>query len=218
MGAPPPYSPGPADTYVPRGVEAEATSGPGVQASVSNTAARIGSGILQGMRRQSEQNQHHVSFGTSPFDDDFVPSPPVTQERRRSAGPEPVSFHAVCGRNASVSADQLEARRVQTEFRNAYIFTATPVTLGQQIVLKILSVDSLSRINGMAFGMTACDPAHIVASTLPDDADLLLDRLEYWVVVQDVCLNPEVGDEICISVSPDVMFLAAADSCERSPG
>ena len=40
-----------------------------------------------------------------------------------------------------------------------------------------------------------------VISDLPDDADLLLDRPEYWVVHKDVCAKPDVGDELSFSLT-----------------
>jgi len=49
---------------------------------------------------------------------------------------------------------------------------------------------------GLAFGVTACDPASVKLNELVDDSDLLLDRPEYWVVRKDVYTNPTVGDEL----------------------
>lgn len=77
---------------------------------------------------------------------------------------------------------------------------------------KVLSVDR-SFISGLSFGLTACDPATVDPNSLPDDSDLLLDRLEYWVVNKDVCRNPEVGDELSFYMSGDGECLyACSDS------
>lgn len=49
---------------------------------------------------------------------------------------------------------------------------------------------------GLAFGLTSCDPIHVRAEQLPEDADMLLDRPEYWVVAKDVASSPKVSDEL----------------------
>ena len=58
---------------------------------------------------------------------------------------------------------------------------------------------------GLAFGMTACDPATVRQDELPDDSDLLLDRAEYWVVNKDVCAQPEVADELSFTLTHEGM-------------
>uniref|UniRef100_A0A2C9K4A1 RING-type domain-containing protein n=1 Tax=Biomphalaria glabrata TaxID=6526 RepID=A0A2C9K4A1_BIOGL len=60
---------------------------------------------------------------------------------------------------------------------------------------QVLSIDR-SFFGGLGFGLTACDPSTVDPGSLPDDSDLLLDRLEYWVVNKDICRNPEIGDEL----------------------
>lgn len=60
-----------------------------------------------------------------------------------------------------------------------------------------------SYIGGLGFGLTACDPTTVQPASLPDDSDLLLDRLEYWVVNKDVCRNPEIEDELSFHISDD---------------
>jgi protein neuralized len=69
-------------------------------------------------------------------------------------------------------------------------------------VSQILGVDR-SFIGGLGFGLTACDPATMTVANLPDDADMLLDRPEYWVVNKDVCRTPEVGDELAFAVTSE---------------
>jgi len=70
---------------------------------------------------------------------------------------------------------------------------------GETLVIQILSImpvgDGLD-IGGLAFGMTACNPASLKSEHLPDDSDMLLDRPEYWIVNKDVCAKPKVGDEL----------------------
>ncbi|XP_052228913.1 protein neuralized-like isoform X2 [Dreissena polymorpha] len=107
----------------------------------------------------------------------------------------PLPFHNLCGRNIHVSPDHLSATRTKDEFCNAYVFSSRPIRCGEKIVLQVQGVDR-SFLGGLAFGFTSCDPATLKAEDLPDDADMLLDRLEYWVVNKDVCRNPEMEDEL----------------------
>ncbi|XP_025095851.1 protein neuralized-like isoform X2 [Pomacea canaliculata] len=114
----------------------------------------------------------------------------------------PLYLHTLCGRNARVSADRTVAIRLREEYCNAYVFTSRPVNPGQKIVIQILGVDC-SYIGGLGFGLTACDPASLTSSIMPDDADLLLDRPEYWVVNKDVCRSPDVGDELSFAITEE---------------
>ncbi|XP_052772432.1 protein neuralized-like isoform X1 [Mya arenaria] len=107
----------------------------------------------------------------------------------------PLPFHNLCGRNIRISPDQLIATRTKDEYCNAYVFTSRPLRCGEKIVVQVQGVDR-SFIGGLAFGFTSCDPTTLKEEDLPDDADLLLDRLEYWVVNKDVCRSPEIEDEL----------------------
>lgn len=112
----------------------------------------------------------------------------------------PLQLHTLCGRNVRVSSDRTVAVRLREEYCNAYVFSARSISPGQKVVVQILGVEC-SYIGGLGVGLTACDPATLTSSNLPDDADLFLDRPEYWVVNKDVCRNPEVGDELAFAVT-----------------
>ena len=76
-------------------------------------------------------------------------------------------------------------------------------------------------IGSLAFGVTSCDPATVAVSSLPEDADMLLDRWqdihltislnippylhrpEYWVVTKDVAGGPRQGDELSFRLDTD---------------
>ncbi|XP_076460383.1 protein neuralized-like isoform X2 [Babylonia areolata] len=143
--------------------------------------------------------QELFSFATSVSMNEAVSSAPMI---RYHAGATfaPIVLHTLRGRNVCISSDRTIAVRVREEYCNGYIFTSRPVTPGQKIVLQILGVDR-SYIGGLGLGLTACDPDTITPAQLPDDADLLLDRPEYWVVNKDVCRNPEVGDELSFAIT-----------------
>ena len=90
--------------------------------------------------------------------------------------------------------------RHEDEYSNGYVFTAQPVLPGERVVIQvpypILDLLSLlwllqslvstffvqvvetenMYIGSLAFGVTSCDPATVAVSSLPEDADMLLDR------------------------------------------
>lgn len=107
----------------------------------------------------------------------------------------PLPFHNVSGRNVCISPDKSTVTRINDECCNGYVFTSRPIRCGEKIVIRVLSVDC-SSTGGLVFGFTSCDPSNLKQTELPDDADLFLDRLEYWVVNKDVCRSPELQDEL----------------------
>jgi protein neuralized len=73
--------------------------------------------------------------------------------------------------------------------RNVYAFLDKPVAKGQYFCLQIVGIDQGMREAEISLGLgcTSCDPATLDARIdLPDDADDLLDRPEYWVVYKNV--------------------------------
>lgn len=98
-----------------------------------------------------------------------------------------------------MSNDRSVATRNDTEFCLGYVFTSRPIQLGEKIIIQVLETESMY-VGALAFGLTACDPATLQTSDLPEDADSLLDRPEYWVVHKDVANIPQSGDELAFSV------------------
>lgn len=98
-----------------------------------------------------------------------------------------------------MSNDRCMATRNDAEFCLGYVFTARPVQLGEKIVIRVLSTEPMY-VGALAFGLTSCDPSTLQTSDLPEDADSLLDRPEYWVVHKDVASMPQSGDELAFSV------------------
>ena len=87
------------------------------------------------------------------------------------------------------------AWRHEDEYSNGYVFTAQPVLPGERVVIQvpywIILVFFFSLVStflvqvvetenmyigSLAFGVTSCDPATVAVSSLPEDADMLLDR------------------------------------------
>ena len=113
---------------------------------------------------------------------------------------DPMPFHHVHGRSIMLSLNRMAARRVPDEYCNGYVFTCRALHLGERLVMSVTAVER-DYVGGLTFGMTSCDPNCLHATDLPDDADLLLDRPEYWVVHKDVCAKPDVGDELSFSLT-----------------
>ncbi|XP_037090836.1 protein neuralized-like [Pollicipes pollicipes] len=124
----------------------------------------------------------------------------------------PIKYHTHCvfsplllhprvrGRNVAVSPDRTVAARLEGQFCNGYVFGQRPLRLGERLVVQVLSRCSLY-VGGLAFGLTSCDPSRLALADLPDDADLLLDRPEYWVLAKDVARTPAPGDELSFKIS-----------------
>jgi len=112
------------------------------------------------------------------------------------------SLHPTSGLNVRLDRGRRLAWRLEDEYSNGYVFTARPVTVGERIVIQIIETENMY-IGSLAFGLTSCDPSSIEVSSLPEDADMLLDRPEYWVVSKDVASSPETGDELSFGVNGD---------------
>ena len=113
---------------------------------------------------------------------------------------DPMPFHQLHGHSVMLSGDRLVARRSPDDYCNGYVFTCRPLHLGERLVTAVSAVER-DYVGGLAFGMTSCDPNCLRSTDLPDDADLLLDRPEYWVVHKDVCAQPDLGDELSFSLT-----------------
>ena len=72
-----------------------------------------------------------------------------------------------------------------------------------QVLSQLPSAGGIATAGGLGFGMTATDPATVLAAELPDDADQLLDRPEYWVVNKDVCSPLDVADQLSFHLTTD---------------
>jgi len=134
-----------------------------------------------------------------------LPSHPVSSSVPTGLHPhvdiiDPMPFHYLHGRSVLLSADRMVARRAPDEYCNGYVFTCRALHLGERLVTSVTAVER-DYVGGLTFGMTSCDPNSLHITDLPDDADLLLDRPEYWVVHKDVCAKPDVGDELSFSLT-----------------
>ena len=114
----------------------------------------------------------------------------------------PLGFHRVTGVNVSLDGSGSVATRHEDEYSGGYVFTRDPVTLGERYVIQILATENMY-IGSLAFGVTSCDPASLESGDLPEDADMLLDRAEYWVVTKDVDSAPDTWDELSFTVKTD---------------
>lgn len=112
-----------------------------------------------------------------------------------------MQWHKLEGKNIKIlDPSRTIACRSPDEFCNGYVFSSKPLKCGEKVVLQVLGIDR-TYVGGLAVGFTTCSPDSVTQSELPDDADLLLDRMEYWVVNKDVYRSPEIGDELCFHLT-----------------
>ncbi|XP_046442442.1 protein neuralized-like isoform X1 [Daphnia pulex] len=124
----------------------------------------------------------------------FPPPPPLRHYRHHSF--QPLTFHPrTHGVNIRMGSDCRTAVRHDAEFCNGYVLSSRPISPGESWVVQIVQTESIY-VGGMGFGFTTCNPASLSSTDLPDDADQLLDRPEYWVISKDVAHGPILGDEI----------------------
>lgn len=114
----------------------------------------------------------------------------------------PLSLHRTKGRNVQFINDRGVAARIEAEFCQGYVFTARPMRPGQTIVVQILSTET-AYAGSLAIGLTSCDPGSLRPCDLPDDAEQLLDRPEYWVVRRDAANGLRRGDELAVTLTVD---------------
>ncbi|XP_055344082.1 protein neuralized-like [Paramacrobiotus metropolitanus] len=147
-------------------------------------------------------------------------TPPVSSSSEASASSAPVSarhrarhfphlqlkslkfFRNLTGRNVLLSEEGRCVKLVAGEFCNGYVFTPRPIAVNETVVVRIIEND-WDFDGGLAFGLTTCDPAALCQANLPDDADNLLDRPEYWVVAKDVASKPKEGQEYAFTIRRD---------------
>lgn len=119
----------------------------------------------------------------------------------------PLPFHRVKGTNVFLSSNGCIAERSDSHYCQGYTFTSRPLRLEERLVIQVLKTER-SYVGAMTFGLTTCDPTIISPEDLPDDADNLIDRPEYWVLKKDVAESPQKGDELTFVVnqSGEVQF------------
>jgi len=134
----------------------------------------------------------------------------VTRRYRAPAVTMPMPFSSTTGRNVQISDDSRTAWRQPGDFCNAYVFTNQPLLPGEELVVRITG-RSMDYVGGLTVGLTACDPSTLKVADLPDDADKLLDRPEYWVIHKNICSHPKVNDELAFlrTVSGKLYFVVA---------
>ena len=85
------------------------------------------------------------------------------------------SLHQTSGLNVRLDRGRRMAWRCEDEYSNGYVFTGRPIAIGERMVIQIIETENMY-IGSLAFGLTSCDPSSIDVSSLPEDADMLLDR------------------------------------------
>lgn len=94
--------------------------------------------------------------------------------------------------------------------RNAYAFLNKTVEFGKAFCVQIVGIDQdLSEFEmSLGIGCTTCDPNKLdPVQDLPDDADCLLDRSEYWIVFQNLFKSDLVSKKHNVSLADELCFI-----------
>lgn len=157
---------------------------------------------------QSQQQQQQQNTSYDPHIDSILPSlqsltvnDNLPTQSRTGDVYVPMRFHSVRGRHILLSENELIASRIETEYCLAYAFTARPIRMDEELIVKILQVDPQYE-GTLAFGLTSCNPTSIETVDLPEDSYLLLDRPEYWVITKDIAAELRQDDELMFSFDP----------------
>lgn len=114
----------------------------------------------------------------------------------------PVFFHSFCGQNVYINPEGTIATRQPAQYNNGYVFLSRPLQPNERVVVQVLTVETIYK-GGLTVGVTSCNPSMLDQGDMPDDADALLDRTEYWVVHKDVHVNAVCGDELAFSLGTE---------------
>lgn len=135
-----------------------------------------------------------------------IPTPPPRPALPVGLSNLPYSFHQKVGVNIN-RVNNWEVSRKDNEFDRGYCFLNRPIRIDEIIALRIEATEPLFG-GALGFGLTSCNPDSISVNDLPVDADLLLERPEYWVVMKDVAVSPHLGDVLQFQLKADgrVMF------------
>ena len=93
--------------------------------------------------------------------------------------------------------------------RNAYSFLESPIQAGKSFCIQIVGIDQSLGESKMSLGIgcTTCKPLQLSPQRdLPDDADDLLDRPEYWIVYKNLFNTLPGSNNHQISVADELCF------------
>jgi protein neuralized len=117
----------------------------------------------------------------------------------------PMKLHSTHSRNVRVCKNA--AQRLDAKYSQGYVFTDRSIKPGEALTIQI-SPGLKGRFAGLLhLGVTSCDPASLDSDDLPDNANCLVDRPEYWVLIcdfSDLNCNDEIG--LCLSETGQIGF------------
>lgn len=119
------------------------------------------------------------------------------EEERERLG---FNWHKVHG--LEVVAHGSRVQRINSKYSQGYVFSAKPLMVNQRFHLKIGQAMSGSFQGLLHLGITSADPNTLHPADLPSNANLLVDRPEYWVVLSEFT-RLQNGDEIILDILPE---------------
>ena len=105
---------------------------------------------------------------------------------------EAVPFHEIHGKNVELNENRTIAERKPEAVYGGGVFLSRCLRVNEEIFIKVVKLNH-AYVSHMGVGVTTCNPTSLEESILPDDAEDLLDRPEYWVMTRDFD-EPGAGD------------------------
>ncbi len=114
---------------------------------------------------------------------------------------EAVPFHEIHGKNVELNETRTIAERKPEAVYGGGVFLSRSLRVNEEIYVKVMKLNH-AYVSHMGVGVTTCNPTSLEETILPDDAEDLLDRPEYWVMTRDF-EEPGVGDILGFMVDSD---------------
>ncbi|XP_028982765.1 neuralized E3 ubiquitin protein ligase 1Ab isoform X2 [Betta splendens] len=109
-------------------------------------------------------------------------------------------FHPVRGVHVSAPDKHTVARLDHRGDERTLVFTSRPVRCWESVYVKLKA--GASRLGGLSYGVTSCDPAALRPSDLPSNPESLVDRKEFWAVCR-AAVPLHSGDILGLMVNAD---------------
>ncbi|XP_071486778.1 E3 ubiquitin-protein ligase NEURL1-like isoform X1 [Diadema antillarum] len=123
-------------------------------------------------------------------------------------------FHSVHGSNISFSDGLMTAERKGDVFCGGLVFICRSLKMDEAVFISIKKVNH-RYIGHLGIGLTNCDPKVLRDAPIPDDAEHVYDRPEYWVLTREF-EQPAVNDILGVVFNSEgEVHLLNADGSSR---
>ncbi|XP_041476391.1 E3 ubiquitin-protein ligase NEURL1B-like [Lytechinus variegatus] len=112
------------------------------------------------------------------------PLPPLPPQMAQQPLLERLPFHSVHGSNIVFSEGLMSAERKADVFNGGLVFVCRSLKVDEAVFICIKTVNHRF-IGHLGIGLTTCDPKGLRDTAIPDDAEHVYDRPEYWVLTRE---------------------------------